>query len=890
MVARVTPVTTHVPVATEAAVQEHVAAFAATARAAERVLILRAQSSWSGPTSIVAVGRTIRIVEGVSQLAILDELYSLEPEEMLAVVTPLTEDELGSAILLQAYRQRITRLDVWNLVPGLFGVRSQDVDPALRAIGQNWLPEALLRYQPATRWPKQTGRPLSTGVVIRLLLAEILGISLLEEIDAARVLEHLERPDARTRWRELDEPTREGLTTAAGKVLGGHVVLALRAAASDNPISIAAIGLIADVLWPAGGRSSLPGEALAARVRLEKLLGPNIEERDARGLADASIAAVLRREALGDDGFEHILDQAEALAKDLGWEAGAAQSRFTRAGMSSRLGEVGRAIKAWLAGAADAAALAESAVRNLSGHAFAARYASEVFTAQMAVRLMRWMSVEVKAPASLDETLTAYAHDTGWADRALSATWVGSSVAETAVAYEALVERARDRRDREDAAAAALLTGETHAGTVIPVEQLLERVVVPLSTRLQSLIILIDGMSVATATEIAQDAQQAGWVEVLPDGHRRRLVALAALPSLTRFSRTSFFSGALRVGDQTTEKAKFAEQVGGVVFHKDDLRAAGGHELPRSVVDAINDGKRKIVGVVLNTIDDALAKHDPGGTRWNLAAVQHLRALLDAAALAGRAVVLTSDHGHVIERGGDYRPIAGGSGGARWRTVDSGPLAKDEIVVMGSRVLSPRGRAILAVDERLRYMPKAAGYHGGASLAELTVPVILLRNARGGEIPGWPDAVPQTPTWWNESATVGAAPAPTKAARRPARRVTEQTPAMFDVEVGGEHESSLSSRLVASDLYRSQKTRAGRHALSDEVVTRAIDVLHTQGGRAHRDAFGAGLGIATTAIDQTLAALRRLLNVEGYDVISLDRDGVTILLDVDLLREQFNVR
>ena len=69
---------------------------------------------------------------------------------------------------------------------------------------------------------------------------------------------------------------------------------------------------------------------------------------------------------------------------------------------------------------------------------------------------------------------------------------------------------------------------------------------------------------------------------------------------------------------------------------------------------------RRLVGCVLNTIDDALDKADPGRATWQVSEIAHLRALLDAANQAGRAVVVTSDHGHVVERRDtEHRPAAG---------------------------------------------------------------------------------------------------------------------------------------------------------------------------------------------------------------------------------------
>jgi hypothetical protein len=39
-----------------------------------------------------------------------------------------------------------------------------------------------------------------------------------------------------------------------------------------------------------------------------------------------------------------------------------------------------------------------------------------------------------------------------------------------------------------------------------------------------------------------------------------------------------------------------------------------------------------------------------------------------------------------------------------------------------------------------------------------------------------------------------------------------------------------------------------------------------------------------------IAQVQRLLNVEGYAVLRVDADGVTLILDVPLLREQFDLR
>ena len=314
---------------------------------------------------------------------------------------------------------------------------------------------------------------------------------------------------------------------------------------------------------------------------------------------------------------------------------------------------------------------------------------------------------------------------------------------------------------------------------------------------------------------------------------------------------------------------------------------------------------------------DALDKHDPGGMRWTLAGIQNLRTLLNAAAVAGRTVVLTSDHGHVVERGSEARPVPGAA--ARHRSVESGGPGADEISVRGRRVVS--GPQILPWREDLRYASLRSGYHGGASLAEITVPFLVF--GRPGQRPptGWRDAPPQVPGWWNEEQRVA-----TPGLRR-SRRSERQAGVLIDLvqpvpggraapiddgpqgvlafelplppartgraasdgSVPGRPAELLISALAASTIYVHQRSRAGRHALSHDQVAAAITALAARGGRTHRDTLATALDIPASSFSNVFAAIVRLLNVDGYPVISLDADGVTVLLDEGLLREQFEL-
>ena len=68
--------------------------------------------------------------------------------------------------------------------------------------------------------------------------------------------------------------------------------------------------------------------------------------------------------------------------------------------------------------------------------------------------------------------------------------------------------------------------------------------------------------------------------------------------------------------------------------------------------------------IVINAVDDHLLKADQVRSRWTLPNVPALRAALHAARVGGRLLVLTSDHGHVLETGSTS---IDGADADRWR-------------------------------------------------------------------------------------------------------------------------------------------------------------------------------------------------------------------------------
>lgn len=859
-----------------------------------RVLALRAAPQWDEGDVRGPAGERVLVRACVSPLAVREAMAEREPEDYLIVLTAQDAHQLGDSISCRLYEGQVLPVEPWTVVPAMFAARR--LDPEVRRQGA-WLATALTEHAPPQGYPAAPAGIVTLDHAMAALAGRVLDIPP-DRLDGIALLERTADLAARDRWRAEPAPLREGIEQWAGQRFGAVGRLALRIAGSPGVVDAVTIGLAADVLWPRAGAVS--PEALQARVRLEPAVGgTGLEPADARALADAARGVVLRMAREQDAGRAALLARAEALLDDLRHPAAARASAVLPAGYEARLEALAAAL---LDGERTRSVTAtEDALAALLGHEAArAERADTTSQAEMAVRLLRWLvRVDSDAPSDLQTALLRQVREDGWVDRALADVAAGSTATSVATAYHEIATAVAARRTEHDRQLATLLSAATERDLLpeatVPLEDLVARVVKPLAARSRVLLVVVDGMSAAVATELAEGAQARGWVECVPAVERQRSAALAVLPSMTRFSRTSLLCGRLLAGSQLDEKREFPGLVGGgPLFHKDDLRALPGLLLPEPLTAAVAS-EHPVVGVVLNTVDDALSKADPDGTTWTVARVQHLGPLLDLAAAHDRVVVLTSDHGHVVERGSELRSTAGAD--TRFRPADSGPVRDDEVELRGRRVLAHDGAVIAPFVEGLRYGNKQAGYHGGASAAEVTVPVLVLAQdpARIADA-GWVQAPPQAPRWWFEpSRQSSATQVPSSRTVRPVAARQEES--LFDVAeapaaaapaAASPGRPAVVAALLGSDLYL-ERRRTARGLPADDVVAAVLTVLVEGGGRAVRETVAAAAGVPVVRLQSVLAVLRRLLNVEGYEVLGVDPDGVTLLLDVPLLREQFRL-
>jgi hypothetical protein len=921
------------------------------------VLGVHARPQWSGPRDFVHAGVPVRVAACVSALAVREALLGRAAGHWLVVLTDRPDDDLGAGVLSHLIGHRLRTPDPWEAVRHRFAATG--IDPALTAAASHReIATGLLMATPAAGWPPAPGGVLTRDHALGALAAAHLGLTD-PVVDATSVLTWTADPATPARVADLraiagDAVTDAALDWAAGRsgAAAGPLLRLLRAGEGRDAIPL---GLVAGLLADTGGSRSAQAAQLAreALIRLEPRLGalpPPPASLRSWAAESAAIVTGLLRDTAGRASGEILLARADELLAQCQAATLAGGSDLLPAGLTGRFA----ALADTLRGAADAPqispdglAAVEQAWLRVATHRLAdADPRTAAFHA--AVRLTRWLAAGSAVPVTFQALLERHGDSDAWVDSAINDAAPGTSDPALGAGLAAVLTVASARRAAHDGAFAAALAAHTAGegavgpagvGGVWHLEDILPRVVLPLARTAPVLLLVLDGMSAGVGAEVVASVLSRtadGWAEALFPGQDRRVAALAVLPTLTEVSRTSLLCGELRTGGRDDERRGYAGLTrahglpGAALFHKKPLDSSRlGYAVADDVAAAIADVTgQPLVTCVLNTIDDALDRADPGGTEWGAVTVKHLAPLLECARRAGRVVVLTADHGHVVERRhGVQRAHTGISSGRSRAAVAAEPAEDGEVLVAGPRVLLHDGRAVLAVAEQLRYGPLKAGYHGGAAPAEAVVPVAVLVPGAIPEDTGLRFAPPQEPAWWTDPAGAAAAavplarPRPGAARRsgRPAdpRGATAAVPTLFDEPAAagpgpagpgpgataagaqvaaaspalpGAAAGPLAAAVVASAAYAAQKKTAGRVSATDDDIRCLLGALLAAPGHRLAPALAAtALAVSPVALRGAVLHAQRLLNVEGYAVVRVDADGATVILDEELMREQFGI-
>jgi len=820
------------------------------------------------------------------------------------LVTNLSEHDLSDDILLRLAKRRLFQIDPWQIVRSLFDAHA--VDPRLTR--HAWMAEALLELIPSEGYPPARGGFLDTETVWPLLLRQSINLHA-ETPDLTTLLKWSLDAEATTRFRQSqDDFRREAVQWLAEKAGPVAETIMHCVARLDRPDAVP-IGLATSVIY----HPSAIGRLEKATGKLEERYlgghGPEPEHMQRWSAAATEVVRALRHTE--SKTYRQVIQRADEILGEVQAEGFAYLSDTSPLGFDQRLARVGeRLLEVVERGSWDVVDELVDAHQAVRRHDQSARETRRLERVDMALRLVRWQGRRQQdlptEPQSFAEAANDYLRVGGFIDWARLSLRSGDPVRELSEAYARLFDRATEFRQQQSRTFAKLLADWTTAGShgdeVIPVERVLEEVVAPLAEKGLVLVIVIDGMSVAVCRELLSDITRHEWTAISEPGRNFNRPGLATIPSKTEFSRTSLLCGTLRQGGQDQEKAGFAEnptlvarsRSGSppVLFHKTSLSETEDTVLAAEVRKEIASTHRRVVGVVVNAVDDHLLKGEQIDTRWTRDEIKVLPALLHEARIARRLVVLVSDHGHVLDcqAAGRLQPVE--QSGERWRTAGGAP-AEDELQIEGSRVLTQGHRLIAPWSERVRYGIKKNGYHGGLTPQEMVIPITVLSST--DDFPkGWSEQPIDTPAWWDEPSpepVAGVQPAPRLKPFKPQPSGTlfdmeteDKTPVVPDVAA-----PTWVSRLLSCPVFEDQKRLGGRGVPSDEVFTKLLSALDQRGGKMTSVALARALEFPAVRFPGLLAKAERILNVDGYDVLRRDDASDTIELNRDLLLKQFDL-
>jgi hypothetical protein len=626
-------------------------------------------------------------------------------------------------------------------------------------------------------------------------------------------------------------------------------------------------------------------------------------------------------------------------------------SRYLSGGFVASKQLLARALQTTLAGLdqdgrgsvrSDDVRVAIEAQQRLSRHRLAARAAHETTMerALMAVRLLAYLALRSDWHAALADRIPIelsyeladhYATEGGFLDFARRAVRSGAPDDELGAALSSVASAAdalRDSLDARFAPALARWNRDRCPGRLMPIEHTLDALAVDFvqqGPERKLLVLVMDGMAWSTAVEILLDLRDVNWAPLRWEpknttSTRMPAPMIAALPTMTEVSRAALFAGRLMRAGESLDTTKDPERL---AVHRGFVKAFGqgprlllrtgaednaGH-LTKEARELVLSSDQ-VVALVVNAVDDMLSATPSFRGTYNRKTIKALGPVLDAAREGRRAVLLVADHGHVLSDRERNVVKVEGADSPRYRELSETGLASErELVLDATTAYCKRKgqRLAMLVREADRYKNvHNLGEHGGASMAEVIAPALLIaaddlcQSVAGGDDSGLETVAFPVPAWWNlelpkkaKLELEAARSTPPKQARS---KVDERQLQIFEKPKQEEAPprprsnrpavSPWAKRLAAA---YAEETQSRRDELHKRVLP-MLDLLLEHDGRISDEVLAGKLGEAARNIGGRVAIMGEFLNVDGYDVIRHNVAARQVELDEAMLRELFGDR
>jgi hypothetical protein len=866
---------------------------------AARVLALKTRSRWEGDSSLATNDEQYLVRQCDSELAIREAMLDAEDAGYpLVVVTGMQENHLGGDVLARLARRKLLRIDIWDGVGDLF--QASKIDPRARQYG--WLADALIADPPSDGYS-----PAANGVLtVEHMWGEFLRYELkmpASKPDPFNILMWSLDSAVTGKYMRLEEERRADIERWVSNSAGELGVFLLHCVGGGKAAMIVPCGLVCEILCAenSGNQAALRD----ATIRMEKhTVDQHVRLETGRPWAKSSIELVGEHKSQGRIAdIDRIREFLDRLIVELGLQDFAWLSQISSVGFEQRMDRFAQALSVHLNGSqAQDVRLLWDLANHASLHLDAKSAPQRIERLYMACRLCSWLQKtkeDSEADGDFHVLTEKYFEEDSFSDWARNSVYSGEGSENLAKSYGKLLKIVDGVRQQQNHRFALKLANWVEAGApsngIIRIEDVLTRVVAEVARRAPVLLVVCDGMSMAVYRQLIEDITLRNkWTEQGPEGQPWPTPVIAALPTTTEVSRCSLFCGRITNGQKDDEAQGFRTHPSLVqvsrnqeplLYTKSELMDGAGVELASDLSTEIRSSRRQVIGVVVNAIDDYLLKGEQVAFPWTVSHIPVLEKLLFAAKEANRVVVLTSDHGHVLERhskGRSHEP------GERYRT-DGHPPQPDEILIFGTRVGIEASRFVAPWDEHVRYSMKKNGYHGGVTPQEVVIPVAVLTYQQ--EIPGWSSLPLLSPDWWTAEGTQNIPSKPVTQAEIKVGTPSEGLPLFSTAKTqclgtGADWiDAALSSQVMTE-----QRTLAGRSMLTDDRIKLFLTVLDAHGGTILVPALAQKMGQPLLRIRGIVTVMQRILNVEGYSVLSYDAASESVTLNKEMLRKQFEIQ
>ncbi len=872
-----------------------------------KIIGIKTKGKWIGDSDNKS--NSIAIEQCDSPLAIRIAIRNHnEADKIKVIITNLEESELDRDILVRLTKRRLFPLDNWEIVKSLF--QAQTIDP--RLLAHSWIAEILIAEIPESGYTPVTSGFLDADIVWSILLAQIIQLKS-DRPDLTAILQWSTNCEHIAKFQITTPQFREAAINWLIPTTGVAVKTILDCIFSNSFPDAVPLGLALNVIFHPDIKSKL--ERAIGKLEERYLGGKSPELAIVQQWSNAAME-VIRSSTIETKAKNHILERADRILAEVGAESYTYLSCVLPSGLNHRLTEFSKyLIKTTNNPTTKNLEDLVEAYNKIKEHDLAPENSENrsFERIDMAIRLAQYLvqqaTVQPYQPKTLGECINHNLQQGSFLDWARLVIRSGDRIQQINESYSLLFDKITDIREKQALEFADFLQDWTEFGShnrqVLPIETILESVVAPLAKHSPLLLIVMDGMSMAVCRELMANIEKRyDWIPLAKKEHKSSLMAgLAAIPSITEVSRTSLLCGQLQSGNQTHEKREFTsypkllaccnKDSPPILFHKASLRDQDNTGLAQDVRQTISSKQNKIVGVVINAVDDNLSKGEQLDIRWSVSEIKVLSTLLCEAKLSQRLIILLSDHGHIVEHQTTYQKFPGNE---RWR-YPKGKPQKGEKLISGKRVVIPDSNSLIAPwTEKMRYCYRKNGYHGGLNPQEMIIPIAIL-SAKNSYPKGWEEAVIDTPSWWDKPLKQNVAKQPIATSNLTFTQSTEYSEFSPLFQLLKEQPNVMNKgevsqwiqELLDSPIYKSQKQRMGRLAPQNNLVKELLFVLEQNDCKLSLSQLAKSVSYSVTQTTTLLDKIQRILNIDGYAIINCNTFSDIVWLNQKLLCKQFNI-